>query len=577
MNLRRPQAYATLIAWLVVWTPVARAAEEAPFVIADFEGPSALDNWHGPLSLGPGHRGQGAVLTYRSEAVAMWQPVSPLPKRHNPAISFWIRFQADTDVFLVAKDTSGGTFQFPVRTTLEHPKAGGWQYVVAPLSTKGRLAEVGIRVQPRGRQTPESSVTFDDIELRESAEPFRLDPGAEVAPPLRERVELGVNIHLLRDDPALDLAHSAGFQFVRMDMLWANVERAGRYRFFAYDGLLRALDARGMGVLWILDYGHPDHGGSTPRTPQDIAAFGRFAEAAAAHFKGRNVRYEIWNEPNTSQFWTPAPNPSEYASLLREAVASIHRADPEAKVLSGGLSRLDATFLSRSVDPALAASLAAIGIHPYPQNGPESIAPDLGALRDWVARVYGERLELWDTEWGYSSANSPKEAPSNGHTESGRKRQAVLAVREILTVWNTGLPLAVYYDLRDDGTDPANPEHNYGLLDSSGNEKPAMRAIHGLMDAVKSRKVAGMVRPTPEGIHAMRLDGADTLFMVWTDQAGGRRRVEYPKGDLISVTDLWGKAVKTKDGSAGRARTDIEEAGGPIFFVYRRSASLGAR
>ena len=168
--------------------------------------------------------------------------------------------------------------------------------------------------------------------LRESTETFHADAMAETEPPPPGSLELaprlGVGIHLLRDDHSLDLARDAGFKFVRMDMLWANVERGGRYRFFAYDALLRALDARGMGVLWILDYGHPDHGGSTPRTPQDIAAFGRFAEAAAAHFKGRNVRYEIWNEPNTDRFWTPAPNSSEYAALLREAVAAIRRADP---------------------------------------------------------------------------------------------------------------------------------------------------------------------------------------------------------------------------------------------------------
>jgi hypothetical protein len=90
---------------------------------------------------------------------------------------------------------------------------------------------------------------------------------------------------------------AAGFGFVRMDVMWANVERDGRYRWRPYDALLRALEARGMGVLWILDYGHPSHGGAVPRTTQDIAAFGQFAEAAAAYFKGRSVQYEIWNEP----------------------------------------------------------------------------------------------------------------------------------------------------------------------------------------------------------------------------------------------------------------------------------------
>jgi hypothetical protein len=94
------------------------------------------------------------------------------------------------------------------------------------------------------------------------------------------------------------------------------VERGGgAYRFQPYDALMNGLEARGMGALLILDYGHPDHGGKVPRTADDIAAFGRFAEAAARHFKGRDVRYEIWNEPDIVQFWPPKPNAQAYAAL----------------------------------------------------------------------------------------------------------------------------------------------------------------------------------------------------------------------------------------------------------------------
>jgi hypothetical protein len=575
------------------------ASDPTAYVIDDFESPIALQGWRfdsipespatgGGLALGPGYREHGAVLAYRlncaretvcnAYAAARWTPASPPPKRRDPALSLWIRFPREVEVTLEAKDSSGQTLRFPIEATLEHPKAGDWQYVVAALSAKhggikGRLVEIGIVVQARARGILQGSVSFDEVQLRESDETFHADPAGKAEPPPPESSELaprlGVNIHLLRDDHALDLAHAAGFAFVRMDMMWANVERGGRYRFFAYDRLLRALETRGMGVLWILDYGHPDHGGSTPRTPEDVAAFGRFAEAAAEHFKGRNVRYEIWNEPNLSEFWKPFPNASEYAILLREAVAAIRRADPSAKISSGGLSRFDAPFLTKAVDPSLAAGLTAIGVHPYRKTGPETIAPELENLREWVARSLGQHIEIWDTEWGYSSTNAPEEAPSNGHTEEGRRRQASLSVREILTVWTVGLPLAVWYDLRDDGTDPANQEHNYGLLDSSGNEKPAIRAIQTLMSVVSGRKYGGMIAETPEGIHAMRMDGStDTILIVWTDQPDGRRKIEYPIHNLISATDLMGQAVKSKDGHNGQARVEIDGAGGPIYLLW---------
>ena len=400
---------------------------------------------------------------------------------------------------------------------------------------------------------------------------FRLNPAAQATSPQTEALsttpEFGVNIHLLRDDRSLDSAHAAGFRFVRMDMLWADVERRGRFRFFAYDALMRACEARQMGVLWILDYGHPDHGGAVPRTPEDVAAFGRFAEAAAAHFQGHNVRYEIWNEPNVAAFWSPSPNPAEYKRLLREAAAAVRRADPSARVSSGGLSKIDLAFLREAIDPSLAGELTAVAIHPYPPAGPEVIAPALNELREWVAQTLGQRLEVWQTEWGYSSS-AIENLPPDGHSDRARRLQATLAVREMLTACVLGFPLAVWYDLRDDGPDPANPDHNYGLLDANANEKPAMHGVRNFITATSTRKYAGIVEGAPPHIHAARWNGSDdTLFIVWTSGSGGGK-VEFPRASLISATGLFGQAIKLKKKSFGRASVKLDETTGPMYLFF---------
>ena len=53
--------------------------------------------------------------------------------------------------------------------------------------------------------------------------------------------------------------------------------------------------------MFILDYGNRlyDHG-QAPRSDSARAAFARFAAAAARHFRGQGVIWEIWNEPNIS-------------------------------------------------------------------------------------------------------------------------------------------------------------------------------------------------------------------------------------------------------------------------------------
>ncbi len=405
------------------------------------------------------------------------------------------------------------------------------------------------------------------------AEILHIDPEAQTALSRPARAELGlmgVNVHRLRGDAPLDLARDAGFRFARVDLLWERVERVGAYRFLAYDTLMNALEARGMGALLILDYGHPDHGGKVPRTAEDIAAFGRFAAAAAMRFKGRDVRYEIWNEPDIVQFWPPKPNAQEYGALLREAVSAIHRADPAAKIVSGGVSRLDLKFLKRAIEPDVAAGLSAIGVHPYPKGDPEKLGPEIGKLREWARQSFGERLEIWDTEWGYSSTNSTGSAVGNGHGDEGRLQQARLAVREMLMVWNLEFPLGVWYDLQDDGGDAENPEENYGLLDRSGAAKPAMQAVRTVMSAVRGRRYAGMIQHSPSGMYAMRFDGpADVLFVVWSDRGGKRQTISYTKNNLISLTGLMGNTVEPQADSSGEEQIEIDEASGPIYLVWR--------
>ncbi|HEX4771040.1 MAG TPA: hypothetical protein VH351_09435 [Bryobacteraceae bacterium] len=575
------------------------------YVKGDFEGRAPLNSWRvvpaaaSPadtvqLTLAPGPNGQGAVLTYRiicpttypcADAASVVRDLpNKLPRNKALEICFRARFNSNVELSLITKDRAGHVLRFPIAPSIENRTAGRWQHVIVPVAGKGAapeqpehsqkpLVQIGFGIRPRAAGSVQGDFSFDDLVIRDSDPVVHLSgdmPVVPVPPDSREVAPLGVNIHLLRDYHSLDAAQKAGFQFARMDMLWANVERNGRYRFFAYDALVRALEDRKMGVLWILDYGHPDHGGKVPRTAEDVAAFSRFAEAAAAHFKGRNVRYEIWNEPDTAYFWPPSPNAVEYSALLREAIAAVHRADPSAKVSSGGVSKIDLPFLTHAVDRTLAGELSAISIHPYTEPGPEKVVWALAALQAWVCETLGTHTEIWNTEWGYPSTTLDRTV-DDGHGDRGRTRQAVLAAREILTLWALELPLGVWYDLRDDGADPHNPDHNYGLLDSAGHEKPAMNAVRLLLNAAHGRNYVGMMQELPPDTHAMRLDApSDTLFIVWSENPAARHIVEIAKTDFVSAVNLMGENLIPKTRSAGRIELPVDEAAGPMYVHLKR-------
>jgi hypothetical protein len=570
-------------------------ASDSSIPIADFDGPNPLDGWTaargGSLTLGPGHAGRGALLAYRfdggGEAAAVWTPAKPLAVKHRAALSLWIRSRAEVKLAAVVHDRNGETRRYPFEAvTLEHPE-GDWREVVIPLAAEstgygdrdhngapeGRIVSLGILAEARYPGAVRGSVGFDDVRLLGSPDQTLLALRADMAvtPPPAGAGHLaprwGVNIHVLSDASAVDAAHAAGFSFFRLDLLWRDVERNGRYRFFAYDRLLTALEARGMGALWILDYGHPQHGGDVPRRTDDVAAFARYAEAVAGHFRGRNVRYEVWNEPDTERFWPPGPNAAEYAALLGPAVAAIHRADPAARVAVGGMARIDLPFLREII--AAGAAFDAVGVHPYRKAGPEGVAAELPLVRQLLGANLGARLvggtEIWDTEWGYASYDYfSQNLRGDGHSAQGRKRQAVLGCREALTVWALGLPVAVWYDLRDDGDDGRNPEHNYGLLDRQNGDKPAMEAMRTLTHTADGHTFAGMLRDVPDGAHAMRLDGpSGRIYVVWNEQPDARLTVRVSTEGFVSATNLFGEPLKLKKNEIA-----LEEIDGPVYLEF---------
>ena len=109
---------------------------------------------------------------------------------------------------------------------------------------------------------------------------------------------LGVNIHFTDARPGeLEMLAAGGFHWVRMDFSWGGTEkRPGEYDFSAYDRLQASLEAHKLRALFILDYGNrlyePD---SSVATEAGRQAFGRWAAAAAVHFQGQGILWEIWN------------------------------------------------------------------------------------------------------------------------------------------------------------------------------------------------------------------------------------------------------------------------------------------
>jgi hypothetical protein len=373
----------------------------------------------------------------------------------------------------------------------------------------------------------------------------------------------------VRTTVGLDKLKDVGITVVRKDLRWDGVETAGVFNFSRYDELTAALTSRGMSILWILDYGHPDHGGAAPKTDADQSAYAEFAKQAALRYKTQKVTgYEIWNEPNMEKRW-PTPDPAVYANLLNKAARAIHLADPTAKVVSGGIANMDASYLLGMINTGKLTGIDAVGLHPYRKTAPETFASEVAPLQQMVASK-GVSTVLWDTEWGYSSFEDISATVyGNGRDPRAWRRQGVLVLRKVLTQLALNTPVSIIFDLFDGGTNPIEREENFGLLTSDGADKPGMVAMRNLYSAQKGRVFKGFLPDVPPGLHVLRWDGtSDRAFALWTDTNDRKVTVQLPS--TIKTVTRWDGTTVTPTVNGSTRTVVMSEADGPLFVTITK-------
>jgi hypothetical protein len=391
------------------------------------------------------------------------------------------------------------------------------------------------------------------------------------APALVLPAGLGVNLHPTRVARAQIAQLAAlGFRVVRLDLLWDQIERRrGHYDFSTYEPLLNALRASGVRPLCLLAYGNALYE-PTSAPPSTVAglhtdaarqAFARFAAATVAHFKGRGIIWELWNEPDNPQFWEPAASPAEYMALANLAVPAIRRSDPSATIALPALIGLEPRyqaawdFLARCLDLGLLELADAISVHPYRLGAPESATADYQRLRTLLARHAPQarsELPILNTEWGYSLA------------WVSREQQAAYFVRLTLVNLLNGLPVSIWYDWQDDGADPQQINDNFGLVAWDGQPKPACLAARTLMRELSGFYLRHRISlASDEDYVLLFTNGATSKLVAWT--TGAVHAVSLPAAaPSLTVADMFG-SVRTLPVVGSRATLQI--TGDPHYLT----------
>ncbi len=385
---------------------------------------------------------------------------------------------------------------------------------------------------------------------------------------------LGVNIHFTDPRPGeMEMLAAAGFRWVRMDFAWGGTEREkGKYDFSAYDRLMAALEKHKVRALLILDYSNRHYDdGLSPASDEGRAAFARWAAAAARHFRGRGILWEMYNEPNIKQFWKPKPDVKQYAKLAMEVGKALREATPEELYTGPATSQIDFPFLEGCFKAGLLEYWCAVTVHPYRQKAPETAAEEYARLRQMIDKYApkGKEIPILSGEWGYSAAwRSFDDA-----------KQGKMLPRQWLVNLASDVPLSIWYDWHDDGPDPKEAEHHFGTVlhpYHAGREpvydpKPAYLAAKTLTAALGGFAFDKRLAVGGEENHVLQFTKSDERRLVAWTTSPSPRKVVIPAGPgRFAVTGHKGERLPPLD--AGPQGLSITLTDAPQYLAPQEAA-----
>jgi polysaccharide biosynthesis protein PslG len=272
----------------------------------------------------------------------------------------------------------------------------------------------------------------------------------------------------------LEMIKNAGFRWARIGLYWHKTEvQKGVYDFSEYDNLLSHLKNNNIQPLMILAYGNPLYDNfMSSNSDEGRTAFTNWAIAAAKHFKNRGVIWEMYNEPDAGG-WSPKPDVNDYLKLALSVGQAFQKNAPRESLIGPATS-------SSSVFPFYEACFKAgllnywdgLSVHPYRNGPPESVSDDYEKIQQLIHKYApkGKSIPIISSEWGYPSSTwRPWRDVILDEDIQGK-----YLPRMFLSNLLNNIPLSIWYDWQNDGSDPNNPEHNFGITHNLFHKQAAL-------------------------------------------------------------------------------------------------------
>lgn len=314
------------------------------------------------------------------------------------------------------------------------------------------------------------------------------------------------------------LIKDMGFTWVKQTFAWRDIElEKGRFDWSHTDHIVYTANKYGGLDLLIRVDDAPEwaapgcknpEAGVTQGPPRKLQDFADFLKTLVGHYKGRIRAYEIWNEPNLAREWCGrTPSPTEYAQMLRVAYRTIKSVDPNAIVISAGLTPTgtgppealpDTTYLDQLYQAMGGSSdgyFDVLGAHAPgykapPEVSPEEAArnPEYGGQRFFVFRRVEDLRAIMErygdggkqvaiTEFGWTSDPIHPAYAWHQVTEQQKADYLVRAYQWAAEHWSPwiGVMSAIY--IADPDWTKNDEQYWWAITNPDGSPRPAYIAL----------------------------------------------------------------------------------------------------
>lgn len=220
---------------------------------------------------------------------------------------------------------------------------------------------------------------------------------------LAEDYPRGTSLDTIEKDFAL--MNQYGISDIRVSIAWGDYEQNKHlFDWWLLDSYVDLAEQYGITLYPYIAYSPQWATGSDwTAPPLDYQDWYDFVYTVVDRYKDRIKQWELWNEGDNSDFWTGTWD--QQRELVKVGAQAVKDADPEARTVFGGLTKLDKNHVRSIYRYGADENLDVINIHFYNETWnpapTEQIFHQVKEVAD-VIREYGGTQELWVAEIGYS-------------------------------------------------------------------------------------------------------------------------------------------------------------------------------